>query len=206
MNRIATQLYPMQVTPKDFKIGDVVKKTISVDSESTFVGVVTAIIPSTNKVEVQWPQNSALEDPWDLIKVNPLINPPTVKEDSSYDSYQTHEQKAKEHTKKLQHYTVLNEFLQEHLKPALKKAAELYNKGFSKGEAFKYLKAYSDESDVVKVALDKIFSDNVHLVKNMQIIYDGKDVKTTISLMGNSDSGILSVGITKNIEVKVALI
>ena len=117
MNVNSTDLYPMQVNPSNFNRGDVVKKIITDSVKSPYVGVVTSVIPSTNKVEVQWPSGIALEDPWDLIKINPFIEPPVVKQDKAYPTF--YNERGKQHAKSLKHYNVLDDFVTEFLKPVL---------------------------------------------------------------------------------------
>lgn len=82
-------LFPMMVGPEVFRPGETVRKFITQDSLSPFVGVVTHIVPSTSKVWVQWPVEHAQESPETLIKVNPAIfGLPTAIFDSGYDSYE----------------------------------------------------------------------------------------------------------------------
>jgi len=80
-------LYPMTVAPEDFKVGDTVRKSISDRCFTPYVGVVTNILPSIYKVDVQWPRGSIREDPEELILVHPIFGLPTVRTDSGYSSY-----------------------------------------------------------------------------------------------------------------------
>ena len=112
MNKVSADLYPMMVNPLAFQRGDCVKKIISDNITSPYVGIITSIVPSTNKVEVQWPQSIGFEDPWELIKVNPFFNPPVVNQDHFYQTYQNSE-KVQKHIEDLRHYNVLHDFLAE---------------------------------------------------------------------------------------------
>lgn len=80
-------LFPSMVAPESFKIGEVVRKFITDQSVTPFVGTVTHVVPSTYKVWVQWPTAHVQESPEDLIKVNPLFyGMPTAIQDAGYDS------------------------------------------------------------------------------------------------------------------------
>ena len=82
-------LYPMMSAPENFKIGDCVRKFISENSVTPYIGVVTQIIPATYKVWVQWPIENTQESPETLIKVNPeIFGMPTVVVDRGYSSYE----------------------------------------------------------------------------------------------------------------------
>lgn len=82
-------LYPSMVAPEVFQVGDCVRKWITEQGVTPFVGVVSHIIPSTYKVWVQWPTENTQESPETLIKVNPEIaGLPTSFIDSGYGSYE----------------------------------------------------------------------------------------------------------------------
>ena len=174
MNKISADLFPMRVNPQNFKKGDVVKKIYMDNIQTPYVGVVTAVIPSTNKVEVQWPDSTGLEEPWELIKVNPILNPPVVNEDKSYDTYQKRKN-SEGYMKGIQPYTVLNEYVREHLKPILLHASDMYNEGYSKAEAYRSLTAKFDNKDIVKTALNSLFNDEVDINKTSNLTIDGED-------------------------------
>jgi hypothetical protein len=193
MKRItsAENLHPMKVTPMSFTRGDVVKKIYSDSITTPYTGVVTAVIPATNKVEVQWPQGMGLEDPWDLIKVNPIINPPTVREDKTYKTYQN--QKAQkynqDYSKDLCHHNVLNDFVSEHVMPVFMMSANLYNEGFSKREAFEKLNSESDNKHIVMYALDKVYTDRVAQEHYTVFNDEGNAKEASLVFSGNSDDG-----------------
>ena len=81
-------LYPSQVAPENFKVGDCVRKFITDWNVTPYVGVVSQVVPKTYKVWVQWPIGKSPEDPETLIKVNPLLGMPTTLQDCGYDSYE----------------------------------------------------------------------------------------------------------------------
>ena len=188
MNRIATNLFPMMITPLNFQKGDVVKKVITDTVQKPFVGIVTAIVPSTNKVEVQWPDSMGIEDPWDLVKVNPVINPPVVKEDKFYNTYEN-SKKVQDHIKKLQHYNVLEDYVGEHLHPVILHAADLYNSGYSKKEAFVVISSEYDNKHIVESALDSVFNDSVSIKRATDLYYNGEFKDAELNFEGNSDLG-----------------
>ena len=188
MNKITADLFPMRVNPQNFKKGDVVKKIYMDNISTPYVGIVTAVIPSTNKVEVQWPDHTGLEDPWDLIKVNPILNPPVVKEDKAYDTYQKRIN-SEEYLKSIQPYTILTDYINEHLKPILLHASDLYNEGYSKAESYKNLTANFDNKDLIKDTLNKIYNDNVNVTKIASISLNGDSLKSKLIFKGNSDFG-----------------
>jgi hypothetical protein len=126
MNRVSEDLYPMRVNPLNFSRGDVVKKIYMDDVKTPYTGVVTRPIPSTNKVEVQWPYGMGMEDPWDLIKINPVIEPPVVNEDKSYKTYQN-QLRADELCEELKPYNILKDYYVEKVKPILLHASYLYS-------------------------------------------------------------------------------
>lgn len=185
---MSTDLFPQRVSPLNFAKGDVVKKIYMDNIQTPYVGIVTAIIPSTNKVEVQWPDSTGLEEPWELIKVNPILNPPVVNQDKSYDTYQKRIN-SDGHINGLQHYTILNDFISEHVKPILLHASDMYNEGYSKSEAYRGLTAKFDNRDIVKTALNGIFNDEVNVVKTANLVIDGEDTYSELIFKGSSDAG-----------------
>ena len=186
-----SELYPMRVTPAMFDRGDVVKKIFMDNIQTPYVGVVTAIIPSTNKVEVQWPYGMGIEDPWDLMKVNPMLHPPVVQEDRAYKTYQN--QKAKKYNddycENLSHYNVLNDYYKENLMPLFMMSANLYNKGLSKKEAFKKIVSKCDSKRIALNVLDKVYNDTLNLKKAGLIENDGELLDAEIKIAGTSDTG-----------------
>jgi hypothetical protein len=174
-----------------FSRGDVVKKIFMDNIQTPYVGVVTSVIPSTNKVEVQWPYGNGIEDPWDLIKVNPLIHPPVVKEDKAYKTYQN--QKAKEYNdsycKNLNHYNVVDDYCKENLMPAFMLAASLYNEGFSKKEAYVKMMDECDNTRIATEALNRIFNDTLEIKRAGLIESDGELLDAELKIAGNSDLG-----------------
>ncbi|MDB4330299.1 hypothetical protein N9948_01110 [bacterium] len=192
MKRItAEDLYPMRVNPLNFTKGDAVKKIYMDNIQTPYVGLVTSVIPSTNKVEVQWPHGMGMEEPWDLIKVNPLINPPVVRQDKAYKTHQN--QKAKKYNedycKGLGHYQVLNDYVSEQVMPLLMRSANLYNKGFSKKEAFQKLKPYSDNKNILVNVVNRVFDDNVNFKRSNLIDVQGVPKEAEVSIEGDSDKG-----------------
>jgi len=188
MNKISADLFPMRVNPQDFKKGDVVKKIYMDNIQTPYVGLVTAVIPSTNKVQVQWPHGTGLEDPWDLVKVNPMLNPPVVNEDKAYDTYQQRIN-SDEYIKGLQPYTILNDYLNDHVQPVILQASDMFNEGYSKAEAFRNLTASFDNKDIVKQALNSVFDVDVNITKTASLVIDGVDTHSELIFRGNSDSG-----------------
>ena len=82
-------LYPMMADAKNFCIGDCVRKFVSERAVTPYIGVVTQVVPSTQKVWVEWPTENSQESPELLIKVNPNIDGmPTVCQDSGYSSWE----------------------------------------------------------------------------------------------------------------------
>lgn len=188
MNRISTDLFPMRVNPQNFKKGDVVKKIYMDNIQTPYVGVVTSVIPSTNKVEVQWPHGTGLEDPWDLTKVNPILNPPVVKEDKAYDTYQKRKN-SEGYMKGLQPYTILNDYVNEHIKPIILHASDLYNEGYSKAEAYRSLAASFDNKDMVRTALNSLFNVEVDVTKTANLVINGEDTYSELIFKGSCDDG-----------------
>lgn len=203
MKRItAEDLYPMTVSPANFSKGDVVKKTYSDTMTTPFVGLVTNVIPSTNKVEVKWPYGIGLEEPWDLIKVNPLINPPVVQEDKAKDKY-LNTIKNELYVSGLQHYSILNDFLIENMMPLLFKVADYYNEGLTKKEAFLKMKTASDHKDLVFNVINRVYNDKVKLVRSNVIEINGEAREASLSIEGSSDLGFtVAYSLGKNIESK----
>lgn len=184
-------LHPMKVTPASFTRGDVVKKIYADNITTPYTGVVTAIIPQTNKVEVQWPHGLGMEDPWDLIRVNPILHPPTVKEDKTYQTYQNQQaQKYNEdYCKDLKHYKILDEYLSEKLMPIINKASSLFNKGYTKKEAFSKLSKNVDHRQSLFYALNKVFSEKIAVEKYDLINIDGESKEASLIFKGDHDNG-----------------
>ena len=67
-------LYPSMVGPEAFKVGDCVRKFITEWNITPYMGVVSQIAPTANKVWVQWPNANTSESPETLVKVNPLVS------------------------------------------------------------------------------------------------------------------------------------
>jgi hypothetical protein len=200
-NITSEELFPMTVTPLNFTRGDVVKKIFTDNLTTPYVGVVTSVVPSTNKVEVQWPHGNGLEDPWDLIKVNPIINPPVVKQDKAYKTHQN--QKAQQYNekffKKLDHYNVLNEFVNENLQPLIMRISKFYNEGYSKKEAFEKVKLKYENNHILKSALDKIYNDSVYLKRTNVLDIEGNAKEASLEIKGNSNEGFkVSYSLGKN--------
>lgn len=181
-------LYPMMTTPLNFEKGDVVKKVITDQIQTPYVGVVTSVIPSTNKVEVQWPDSTGIEDPWELIKVNPIINPPVVNKDMFYNTYQNSE-KVQDHVDKLKHYNVLAEYVNENVMPVLDEAKKLYNKRKTKKKAFQVLSCQCDNKNIVQDVLDKVYNDAFSVKRSVEVFVDGEYHPAELSMSGNSEEG-----------------
>jgi hypothetical protein len=82
-------LYPMMVAAEEFTPGDCVRKFITDHTVTSFTGVVSHIVPATQKVWVQWPTEVASESPETLVKINPAIaGLPTALTDMGYSSYE----------------------------------------------------------------------------------------------------------------------
>ena len=189
MSKTSADLYPMRVNPLDFKKGDVVKKIITDKIVTPYTGVVSSVVPSTNKVEVQWPHSMGMEDPWDLIKVNPFVTPPVVNKDKAYKTYQNSEDFQK-HVEKMRHYNVLDDFLSEKIVPLVQRVSSLYNEHKSKKEA--YITIVSEDEDNKRFAseiLDKIYDDSLSFKRESSFLHEGEQKKANIVLSGNSNEG-----------------
>jgi len=82
-------LYPSQVGPEAFNVGDVVRKFVTEWNVTPYTGVVTQIAPVAVKVWVQWPFGNESESPEYLVKVNPdIAGMPTSIIDRGYSSYE----------------------------------------------------------------------------------------------------------------------
>lgn len=187
MNVNSTDYFPMQVNPSNFNRGDVVKKIITDNVKTPYVGVVTSTVPSTNKVEVQWPSGVTLEDPWELIKVNPFIEPPVVKQDKAYPTF--YNERGKQQVNSLKHYRVLDDFISEFLSPVLVKASSCYNEGMSKGEAFNTLSCDFDNKEIVEDILSKVYLASYNHKRTADIIVDNELKIASLRLSGNSEEG-----------------
>lgn len=190
MNKMADKpnLYPMMTNPLSFRRGDVVKKIISHSDVTPYVGIITAVVPSTNKVEVQWPHDTNQEDPWDLIKINPFFHPPVVTHDHFYQSYDNSE-KVQNEVAKMRHYNVLHDFMKENLQPIVMLAASLYNEGVSKQAAFEAVSKEFDNKTLVFDALDRIYNDSINIKRATDLFVDGEYVNSSLSIIGDSNSG-----------------
>lgn len=71
-------LYPNLVAPEDFQAGDVVRKIFGDFRVTEYLGIVLAVHPTTNTVDVRWPYGIGFENPQDLVRVNPWFEPPSV--------------------------------------------------------------------------------------------------------------------------------
>jgi hypothetical protein len=95
-----------------------------------------------------------IEDPWDLIKLNPIINPPVVNEDKAYKTYQN--ELSHKYFEKLQPHQILNEYLNNEFQPILLTGCELYNKGTPKKAAYFKLTSEFDNKRLVKFVKNHI--------------------------------------------------
>jgi hypothetical protein len=76
-------------SPEQFRPGEYVRKFITDCNVTPFCGVITHIVPATNKIWVQWPIEHSQESPENLIKVNTFcFGLPTGVTDRGYDSYE----------------------------------------------------------------------------------------------------------------------
>ena len=78
MKKKADILYPNLVAPEDFQSGDVVRKIFGDFRVTEYLGIVMAVHPTTNTVDVRWPYGIGFENPQDLVRVNPWFEPPSV--------------------------------------------------------------------------------------------------------------------------------
>ena len=79
----------MMADAENFCIGDCVRKFVSERAVTPYLGVVTQVVPSTQKIWVTWPTEHSQESPELLIKVNPAIaGMPTVSQDTGYSSWE----------------------------------------------------------------------------------------------------------------------
>lgn len=188
MNIHSTDLFPMQVNPSNFSRGDAVKKVITDNIKTPYVGLVTSIVPQTNKVEVQWPSGVTLEDPWDLIKVNPFIEPPVVKQDKAYPTF--YNERGKQQANSLKHYRVLEDYIGEFLKPVIVKASACYNDGMSKAEAFQSLSCDFDNRAILEDILSKVYaSEEICLQRTADVVVEDELKTASLQLQGSSDFG-----------------
>lgn len=174
-------LFPMQVNPFNFSRGDAVKKIITDQIQSPYVGLVTAIIPATNKVEVQWPYGSGLEDPWDLLKVSPDVMPPIVTEDNAYKSFQN--ELSHKYYEKYDPKNLVNDYIESELFPLYIQASDLFNKRVSKEEAFQELSLSNiTAKNILAEVVSKVYTEIVHLESKYDIDLDGIPAKINLSL------------------------
>lgn len=143
-------IYPNpSAAAENFKVGDQVRWFANENSISPYVGTVTEICPSINKVQVEFPiGGSQQKDPTELIIVTPQFGKSTVKEDTAYDSIaKTYSQKnygtLRDETKKMAARMVVKEMNK-------KTAVEYLSKMASKVAA-----KFADEV-VTKLAVDVI--------------------------------------------------
>jgi len=78
MKKQADILYPNLVAPEDFQTGDVVRKIFGDFRVTEYLGIVLAVHPTTNTVDIRWPYGIGFENPQDLVRVNPWFEPPSV--------------------------------------------------------------------------------------------------------------------------------
>jgi len=72
-------LYPFAARTSDFKVGQTVQQLITSHYGSAFVGTVVAVMPSIDKVDVQWPHQVGRHSPEDLLPVTDALGVrPTV--------------------------------------------------------------------------------------------------------------------------------
>jgi len=188
MNRIfSSDLYPMRVNPFNFSKGDVVKKVITDNIKTPYTGIVIAVIPSTNKVIVQWPNGEGYEDPWDLIKINPILEPPVVNQDKAYPSFQN--ELSHRYFEKIKPHRVLEDFIKEELNPIIVHISNLYNRGYSKAGAFKKTITAFDNKELVQEGINRIYSDRVDVKYAREVIIDGDKKNYSLRLAGNSEQG-----------------
>lgn len=188
MNINSMDYFPMQVNPSNFNRGDTVKKIITDSVKTPYVGVVTSVIPQTNKVEVQWPSGVSLEDPWDLIKVNPFMEPPVVKQDKAYPTF--YNERGRQQSNSLKHYKILEDFISENMKPVVMKAASCFNAGLSKAEAFTSLSSDFDNKEIVKDVLSKVYSnDEICLQRTSEVTIEDEIKTAALQLAGSNDFG-----------------
>ncbi len=196
MKRNSTDLYPMRVNPFNFSKGDVVKKIITDSIRTPYTGIVIAIVPATNKVIVQWPNGEGYEDPWDLIKVNPIIQPPVVNQNKEYPSFQN--ELSHRYYEKIKPYRIVEDFVKEEFNPILSHLANLYNEGYSKSAAFENSLSKFDNKRLIQEGLDKVYSDNVEIQFAKDIVENGERKSYVIRLTGDSDHGFNLVVVSGN--------
>ena len=72
-------LYPFAAKTSDFKVGQTVQQLITSSYGSSFVGIIVAVHPSIDKIDVQWPHQVGRHSPEDLIPVTEALGiRPTV--------------------------------------------------------------------------------------------------------------------------------
>lgn len=74
------------ISPLDYRPGDHVKRVYQFVTD--LVGVVTHLLPKSNKVAVQWAHGNELHNPEEIYIVSKTNFPTTVKLDTSYDSWE----------------------------------------------------------------------------------------------------------------------
>lgn len=134
--------------PEVFGVGDRVKWFVNENEISPYVGVVTEICPSINKLWVEFPIGGKQQkDPTELILVTKFMGEPTVKDESGYSSYDTQ-------ISKKEYGSLKDKKVSELAKKVLKDKREKDAAGQSKvGLASKIAKDFATEV-VEKVAAD----------------------------------------------------
>lgn len=88
-------IFPHSVGAKDFDVGQQVRWYSNEKEKSPYIGVVTEIAPSSNKVYVEWPVGGNQQmDPTDLMIVTPEsdgVSP--IKSETGYSSYEKEKSK-----------------------------------------------------------------------------------------------------------------
>jgi len=187
MKRNSTDLFPMRVNPFNFNRGDVVKKVITDNIKTPYTGIVIAVIPTTNKVIVQWPNGEGYEDPWELIKVNPVIQPPVVNQDKAYPSFQN--ELSHRYFEKIKPNRVVEDFVKEEFCPILMHVSNIYNEGYSKAAAYKNTLLAFDNKDLIQKGIDKIYSDNINIKFAKEVNVEGIIKKYSLKLVGDNEKG-----------------
>jgi len=70
---------PYAVEPRDYKVGDTVRRIYNGRDKSIYVGVVVRVDTASDKVDVEFPMGVQRCAPEELIKVNEKISPPHQK-------------------------------------------------------------------------------------------------------------------------------
>jgi hypothetical protein len=88
-------IYPHSVGATDYKVGQQVKWFVNENEKSPYIGVVTEIAPSSNKVYVEWPVGGNQQmDPTELLIVSPESDGfSPIHTESGYSSYEKEKSK-----------------------------------------------------------------------------------------------------------------